>query len=284
MESWPVVSDVEETISKVKSYDGVEIHLHRFVKKRSTGSDTPTSTKAALPAVVYTYGGGYFCLGVPLYRKILQAYVTNSGVKLFAVEYRFPPEHPYPAPVEDCYAAFAWVSTNAAQLGVDPARLAIMGDSAGGGLAAGIAIIARDRKLSPPLAKQLLIGAMIDDQNQSHFEALEKLVTWSPDDNLTGWAAYLGQDKAGKAAADVAPYAAPSRLSNYAGLPPIFLDVPDLDIFRSENIEYVAKHVAANIPTELYVYPGPHSFEAFAPGIYNARAALGIRVKAIQSI
>jgi acetyl esterase/lipase len=132
-------------------------------------------------------------------------------VRYFAVEYRLAPEHPFPTPLEDCYAALTWVNSHAVQLGVDPTRVAIMGDSAGGGLAAGVALLARDRGLQPPLAKQILINAMLDDRNQSRFEHLQGLATWDPDDNLTGWAAYLGRVEAGKPDADVSIYGAPSR-------------------------------------------------------------------------
>lgn len=273
MQGYPTVTDVEETVLKIKGHEGTEIALHRFVKK-----GTPSSS-----AVVYTHGGGYFCLSVPLYRKVLQNYVSTSGVQFFAVDYRLPPEHPFPTPVEDCYAALKWVSQNSSQFGLDPARLAIMGDSAGGGLAAATAIVARDRNLSPPLAKQIIIYGMLDDRNQSKFEGLQGLASWQPDDNLTGWAAYVGRDKAGKDG--VSPYAAPSRVESVEGLPPLYCDVPDLDIFRDENIAYAARHALAGIPIELYVYPGlPHGFEASAPYIAATKRALENRARAILSI
>jgi acetyl esterase/lipase len=279
----PEVTDVEETVYKIKSYDGVEIDLHGFVK--SSSSSSAAAATAAAPAVVYCHGGGYFALSVPLYRRIIQTYVSRSGVRFFAAEYRMPPAHPFPTPVEDCHSALDWVSTNGAAIGVDPARIAIMGDSAGGGLAAAVAIMARDRGLSPPLSKQILVYAMLDDRNTSRFDDFAALATWSPDDNLTGWAAYLGRDKAGDPSADVSPYGAPARVKSVAGLPPLYLDVPDLDIFRDEDIEYVARHAREGIPTEMHLYPGlPHAFEVFAPTTYFARAAMADRVHAIQSI
>ncbi|KIW97260.1 uncharacterized protein Z519_02652 [Cladophialophora bantiana CBS 173.52] len=281
MRNWPAVEDVEETIFKVASFDGVEIKVHRFAKKGGAAA-----TASPLPAVVYTHGGGFFCLSVPLYRKQIQSYVTQSGIPFFAVEYRSPPEFPFPTPVEDCYAALKWVhSTSASQLGIDPARIAIMGDSAGGGLAAGVAIMARDRYLDPPLAQQVLVNAMLDDRNQGRFEAAKPFHTWTPDDNLTGWAAYLGRDRAGKPDVDVSPYAAPARVASVAGLPPLYADVPDLDIFRDENIKYVARHAEADIPVEMHVYPGlPHSFESFAPKISTAKTAVANRVKFISKL
>ncbi|KIW27333.1 uncharacterized protein PV07_07081 [Cladophialophora immunda] len=284
MQQWPVVEDVEETIFKISSFDGVEINVHRFAKKGAT--PTTRTTGSGSPAVVYTHGGGFFCLSVPLYRKMIQSYVTQGGIPFFAVEYRSPPEFPFPTPIEDCYAALKWIhSTAAGELGIDPARIAIMGDSAGGGLAAGVAIMARDRNLNPPLAKQVLVNAMLDDRNQGRYEAAKDFHVWTPDDNLTGWAAYLGRDKAGKPDADVSPWAAPARVASVAGLPPVYIDVPDLDIFRDENIKYAARHAEAGIPLEMHVYPGlPHSFETFAPKISTAKSALANRVKFIHKL
>lgn len=277
MSKYPTVTDVEETILKIPGHEGAEIALHRFVK-------TGTASSSSRSAVVYTHGGGYFCLSVPLYRKIIQTYVSTSGVQFFAVEYRSPPEYPFPTPVEDCYAALQWLSQNAGQFDVDPARLAIMGDSAGGGLAAGTAIIARDRNLSPPLAKQIIIYGMLDDRNQSRFEQLQGLASWQPDDNLTGWAAYVGRDNAGKPGA-VSPYAAPARVESVAGLPQLYCDVPDLDIFRDENIAYAARHALAGIPIQLHVYPSlPHGFEPSAPHITASRRAMSNRVRVIMSL
>lgn len=281
MDKWPVVSDVEETVFSFKSFDGVDIKLHRFIKTDASGSKSSRPT----PAVVYTHGGGYFCLNVSLYRKKLHSYVTHSRVQFFAVEYRLAPEHPFPTPVEDCYAAVLWVMANSATLNIDTTRIAIMGDSAGGGLAAGVALLSRDRKLEPPLRKQVLINPMLDDRNQSRFEPLDSLAIWTPDDNLTGWGAYLGREVAGRLHTGVSIYGAPSRAPSVANLPPLYLDVPDLDIFRDESIEYVARHAAAAIPTEFHLYPGlPHSFESFAPDNFFAKVAWANRVRAIQDL
>ncbi|RVX71500.1 hypothetical protein B0A52_05072 [Exophiala mesophila] len=274
MSKYPTVTDVEETIIKVPGHEGVEIAVHHFIKK-----NTPPSASA----VLYTHGGGYFCLSVPLYSKVIQTYVSTSGVQFFAVEYRFPPEYVFPTPVEDCYAALEWLNRNAGQFGIDPARLAIMGDSAGGGLAAATAIIARDRNLSPPLAKQIIIYGMLDDRNQSRFEELQGLASWQPDDNLTGWAAYIGKDNAAKPG--VSPYAAPARVETVVGLPRLYCDVPDLDIFRDENIAYAARHALAGIPIELHVYPSlPHGFEPSAPYITATRLAMSNRVRVIMAL
>lgn len=286
MEQWPEVSDVEETIFTIPSFDGAEIKVHRFVK---AGTDSPGS------AVVYIHGGGYICLSVALYRKKLQSYVTHTGVPFFAVEYRLAPEHVFPTPTEDCYAGLSWVISNADSLQIDPTRVAIMGDSAGGGLAAGTALMARDRALSPPLSKQFLINAMLDDRNGADWSELDGLAIWSADDNRTGWAALLGRlpgqegsknkPRADEEGSHVSIYASPARVPDVAGLPPLYLDVPGLDIFRDEDLEYARRHAVAGIPTELHLYPGlPHSFESFAPGIQLAKAAWTNRVNAIRRL
>ena len=274
-ETWPAVDNVLHHIFTAKSSDdGFEIPIHHYVKK-----GVPLSKSA----VFYTHGGGHFCLNVPLYHKILETYVAQSGVQFFAVEYRFAPEHPFPTPIEDCYAGLLWVNQCASEFGVNPAKIATMGDSAGGGLAAGVAIVARDRKLSPPLAKQIIIGGMLDDRNISRWEALTPFATWTPDDNLTGWQTYVGRDKANKDG--VSPYAAPSRVESVEGLAPLYVDVPGLDIFRDENLAYAARFLAANINAEVHLLPSlPHSFEAFAPEIRAARVAMANRVRAIQSL
>ncbi|EXJ84865.1 hypothetical protein A1O3_05540 [Capronia epimyces CBS 606.96] len=286
METWPAIHDVQHSLhtatTKTKSEsrdDGTEISIsiHRYVKQGASPSKS---------AVVYTHGGGYFCLNVPLYHRVMETYASQSGVQFFAVEYRSPPEHPFPAPVEDSYAALLWLQQHAAEFGVDPARIAIMGDSAGGGIAAGVAILARDRQLQPPLAKQLILGGMLDDRNTSRWDALAPFASWTPDDNLTGWWAYLGRDRAAAKDNDaVSPYAAAARVETVAGLAPLYLDVPGLDIFRDENLAYAARFAAANINCEIHLYPSlPHSFETFAPRIQTAQVAIANRVRAVRML
>jgi acetyl esterase/lipase len=173
--------------------------------------------------------------------------------------YRLAPEFPHPTPVEDCYAALMWLHLHSANLGIDKSRIAVAGLSAGGGLAAAVALMARDRDLQPPLAKQLLFCPMLDDRNLEADTALEPFVTWSWDDNWTGWNALL-EGKAGSS--DVPAYAAPARAENLAGLPPTYVDVGTLDIFAEESERYVSRLREAGVPVEWHLYPGvPHVFE-----------------------
>ena len=199
-----------------------------------------------------------------------------------SVEYRLAPEHPGTTLVDDCYAGLVWLSQNAQKFNIDPTRIAVMGESAGGGIAAGVALMARDKNLQPPLAKQILIYPMLDDRNLIPNEALEALpLVWTNADNITGWTALLG-DKAGKPDADVSPYCAPSRVKSVVGLPPTYIDVGGLDLFRDEDLLYAQRLAAENINTEFHLYPGlPHGFELFATSIDASKRANENRQKAI---
>lgn len=273
----PPVSDVEEKlIANVKSYDQHEIPLYAFTKVGAavTGSE---------PAIVYTHGGGYFCLSVEIYKPLLQTYVSTTGVTFYAMDYRLPPEHPYPAPVEDCFAGLKFVFDNAAELGISPTRLILIGDSAGGGLCAGTAILARDRGIA--LAKQIVIHGNLDDHNvvPDSMPELKPLATWGIEDNITGWDAYLGPGHESRS--DVPPSAAAARLKDCTGLAPLYLDVPALDILRDEGIQYAGRVANAGVPVELHVYPGvPHGFELFAPETQMAELVMQNRIRAILSV
>lgn len=282
MPAWPVVKDVQQKVHTIKSKDdGAEIKLVHFTKIGSSSSRTG-------PAVFYVHGGGYFSLSVEHYQKVLEVYVSQSGVPIIAVDYRLAPEFPFPIPVIDCYTALEHIGQNAKDFNIDPARIAILGDSAGGGLAAGLAIKARDEGLNPPLAKQMLIGSMLDDRSTAtKNEAVAPFATWAHEDNITGWQAYLGDSKKvnSSKAGDVSPYAAAARVESVQGLPSLYLEVPDMDVFRDENLEYARRIAAEDIETEVHSWIGvPHSFELFAPNITTTKIALMCRVKAMQSI
>jgi len=180
-----------------------------------------------------------------------------------SVEYRLAPEHPFPAPVEDCYAVLKWLATHATELGVEQNRIAIGGASAGGGLAAGLALLARDRA-EVNVAFQLLIYPMIDDRNVAQAnETVPDTLLWSRENNLIGWQSYLGGEPGGE---DVPAYAAAFRATDLTGLPPTYIPVGELDLFLHENIAYAQRLLQAGVPTELHVYPGAyHGFDIFAP-------------------
>ena len=223
----------------------------------------PHSTPRPLPALLWIHGGGYVVGTADQDDAQVKGIVTQVGCAVVSVDYRLAPETPFPGPVEDCYAALTWLYTHAAKLGIDPGRIAIGGASAGGGLAAGLGLLTRDRG-EVPLAFQLLIYPMLDDRTVStadpHPYTGEFL--WTHDSNRFGWASLLGQEPGG---ADVSPYAAAARAERLAGLPPTYIGVGALDLFLEEDLEYARRLLREGVPTELHTYPGAfHGFDMMA--------------------
>jgi acetyl esterase/lipase len=263
---------VSRTSYSATSYDGAPVALRWYAP---AGHDPSRPG----PAAVFMHGGGMIAGSVEQVDHIIAGYAAGTGVPLLAVDYRLAPEHPHPSPVEDCFAGLAWLAAHASELGVDPARIAVLGESAGGGLAAGTALLARDRGLA--VAKQILIYPMLDDRTTTPDPVLAPFAFWSWDDNYTGWHALLGE-QAGTA--DVPASAAPARATDLAGLPATYLEVGELDIFRDETIGYARRLAAAGISVELHVHPGcPHGFELAAPGSGVARRARADRLRALAS-
>ncbi|OUC96110.1 alpha/beta hydrolase [Streptosporangium minutum] len=240
----------------------------------------PADRREALPGIYWIHGGGMIFGSVKMEDLRLVEYALQVGCVVISVEYRLAPEHPHPAPVEDCYAGLAWTAKNAAELGIDPERLVVAGVSAGGGLAAGTALMARDRG-GPQLAFQLLICPMLDDRNTtpSSHEFTEAIV-WDRAANLLGWAALLGDD----AGTDgVSPYAAPARATDLSGLPPAYIDVGELEVFRDECVDYAQRLVRAGVSTEFHLYPGAfHGFDMVLPDTEISRRAAAERVVALR--
>ena len=267
----PLPTDVTVTDHATLADDGASIGLRWYAKAGA----------ASGPAVLYVHGGGMILGSVALYHATVARYVAASGVPMLAVEYRLAPEHPHLTPVNDCYAALVWLAAHAGDLGVEPSRIAVMGDSAGGGLAAGVALLARDRG-GPVLARQILIYPMLDDRTTTPDPHLAPFATWTYDDNVTGWSALLGEAAGGPA---TSPYAAPARVADPAGLAPAYIEVGTLDVFRDEDIEYARRLAAAGVPTELHVHPAvPHAFEAFAPDADVSKRSAADRIRALTSL
>ncbi|HWH01515.1 MAG TPA: alpha/beta hydrolase, partial [Pilimelia sp.] len=243
---------------------------------------SPRDLDAPVPGLYNIHGGGMMVGHRNMDNPRLVDLVLQLGVVAVNVEYRLAPEHPHPAPVEDCYAGLVWTARHAAELGVDPARIVVMGGSAGGGLAAGVALLARDRG-GPALAGQLLLCPMIDDSNgtvSSHQYA--GLGTWTREANLAGWSALLG-DAAGTGTA--APYAAPSRATDLANLPHAFIEVGSAEPFRDEDVEYAMRIWASGGSAELHVWSGAcHGFDIYAPRSELTRAALATRTSWLRRV
>jgi acetyl esterase/lipase len=228
----------------------------------------PKASAGPLPCIYFMHGGGYVMGTAAMDDLRFDKWCPLLNCVGVSVEYRLAPETPYPGPLEDCYAGLAWVHANAATLGVDPARIGIGGASAGGGLAAGLALLARDLG-QVPLAFQLLIYPMIDDRRTTASSAWDVPI-WPPGSNERGWAAYLG----GLTDGDVPAYAAASRATTLAGLPPAQVVVGALDGFLDEDVDYAMRLTHAGVPTELHVFPGaPHGFDGIMPGTVLARRA-----------
>jgi acetyl esterase/lipase len=268
----PEHADIERVDHHTTSHDGAPILVRWY---RPSADRTSTTG----PAVVYLHGGGMMMASVDLYDRLVAGYVAEVGVPMLSVDYRLAPEHPHPSPVEDSFAGLRWLVDHTAELGVDPGRVAVMGDSGGGGLAAGVALMARDRGI--PLARQVLIYPMLDDRNTTPDPNLAPFAGWSYDDNYTGWHALLG-DRIGTD--DVPAYAAPARAADVAGLPPTYVETGELDIFRDESIEYARRIAASGTSIELHVHPGcPHGFDRLGD-IPVVRRAFADRHRVLRSL
>ncbi|KAI1413340.1 hypothetical protein F5Y13DRAFT_198611 [Hypoxylon sp. FL1857] len=256
------------------SYDGAQIDIVRFATAQQMASHRPLQS-----AVLYLHGGGMVAVSVDIFAPQLAKLAAQSGVQIFAAEYRLAPEHPDPTPSEDCYAALRWLSVHAAELGVDAARLGVMGDSAGGGLAAGVALMARDRRLEPPVKRLVLVYPMLDDRSVyalSNASPLADFATLPISVLKVCWEAYLGKEKAGRADVDVSPYAALGRAGDLRGLPSTYIDVGGLDVFRDECASFAARLAAADAEVEFHLFPGvPHAFESASDASVTKRAIEG---------
>ncbi len=221
------------------------------------------------PALLWIHGGGYMLGGIEGDDISAKLYTLAGECVTVSVEYRLAPENPFPAPLEDCYAALKWMASHAEELGIDKTRIAIGGASAGGGLAAGLALLARDRA-EVDIMFQFLIYPMIDDCNIAPAsDTLPDTLMWTRESNLMGWRAYLGCEPGGK---DISPYAAAMRATDLAGLPPAYIAVGELDLFAEENMTYAQRLIKSCVPTELHVYPGGcHAFDGMAPEAYVSR-------------
>ncbi|MFF0767326.1 alpha/beta hydrolase [Nonomuraea wenchangensis] len=267
----PMPADVTMTDHTVTAADGARITARWYVKDGAT----PGS------AVVFFHGGGYIFGHIDLFNGPVARYVAASGVPMLSVEYRRAPEFPFPTPLEDAYAALRWLHDHSPELGVDQDRIAVMGDSAGGGLAAALAILTRERG-GPKIAHQILIMPMLDDRPATPDPYIERYALWSYDDSRTAWPALLGGAAGGPG---VPPAAAPARLQDATGLPPAYIEVGQLDVFRDEDLAYAAKLSSAGVPVEFHLHPGaPHEFDSIAFKADVAQRATADRIRVLKSL
>jgi acetyl esterase/lipase len=216
------------------------------------------------PAFLHTHGGGYVGRSAALAVPFLQTAAQACNCLVVSVDYRRAPETRFPGSLEDNYTALRWLYANADALGVDRKRIAIGGESAGGGHAAMLAIAARDRK-EIPIMFQLLIYPMLDDRTGSSRPVPPHIgeFIWTAHSNIFGWSSLLGLPAGSE---KVPAGAVPARVENLSGLPPTFIVVGAIDLFIDEDIEYARRLLAAGIPTELHVIPGAyHGFDLLVP-------------------
>jgi acetyl esterase/lipase len=259
----PVLSDaVERRDHVLPGAGGVRVRVHR-----------PVGDDRALPCFYSIHGGGYVLGSYEVDDARFDRWCPRYGCVGVSVDYRLAPETPFPGPLDDCYAGLKWVYDNHRELGVDPDHIGIGGTSAGGGLAAALALLARDRG-EIPISFQLLDCPMLDDRQITPSSQLEGLKIWSRDSNKFGWRSYLGNLYG---TPDVPAYAAPARASDLCGLPPAYVCVGAVDGFRDEDIDYAVRLNQASVPTELHVFSGaPHGVMLFNDTAVANRYSNGI--------
>lgn len=232
-------------------------------------------------AILHTHGGGYILGSAKSELRFLQETARVLDCTIVSVEYRLAPETRYAGSVEDNYAGLIWLHGNADALGVDRSRIALMGESAGGGHAALLAITARDRG-EVPLVLQSLIYPMLDDRTGSTRQVPPFIgaIGWDPPANRFGWRSFLDAEPGG---ADVPEAGVPARLENLAGLAPAFIAVGGVDLFVSEDVEYARRLTEAGVPTELLLVPGAfHGFDRVAPQTRLARNFTAAKLEALR--
>jgi acetyl esterase len=244
------IEEIERTIPGPDGAPDVSIRIYM-----------PKDRSEAGPGFVNFHGGGFISGDLESEHVRCLIMAAEGGAVSIGVDYRLAPENPFPAGVEDCYAALQWVVKNAQELKIDPARIAIGGGSAGGNLTAAVALLARDRN-GPEVAFQMLIYPVLDDRCETlSMKNGKDLYIWTSQNALDSWNHYIGKDRS-----NVSPYAAPARADDLSGLPPAYVVTCEHDPLRDEGIIYATRLMAAGVPVELHHYPGTvHAFDFLAP-------------------
>lgn len=259
-------ADVTCTDHEISGFGGATILVSVIVPRNHTGAG---------PGIYHIHGGGMVMANRFVGADVLARWAVEYRAVCVSVEYRLAPEHQAPTLVEDCYAGLVWMAENAAGLGVDPDRIVIFGGSAGGGLAAGTAMLARDRD-GPRLLGQILQCPMIDDRsNSASARQFEGQGVWDRQCNITAWQAVLG-DRYGTDAVD--PYSAPARMADLSNLPATYIDVGSAETYRDEAVDYARRIMAADGLCELHVWPGAfHGFYTIIPDAAVSQACVTTR-------
>ena len=239
--------DVEDR--RIPGWEGdPDVPVRVYRPKRAHGDGA-----APVPGIVFIHGGGFIIGSVEAEHIGAVLVAADTGAVVVSVDYRLAPEHPYPAALHDCYAALSWLHAEADALGVDRDRVAVMGASAGGGLSAAVALLARDLG-GPALCFQMLQIPELDDRLET--PSMQKFVDsplWNRPLAVQSWKAYLGELYGSP---DVPAHAAPSRASDLSGLPPAYISTAELDPLRDEGIAYALGLLHAGVSVELHQFPG----------------------------
>jgi acetyl esterase/lipase len=238
---------------------------------------TPKSSKDLNPAIYNIHGGGMIIGSAAMDDGLATTLALKFNAVVVSVDYRLAPENPYPAAVEDCYAGIVWMEKNAKMLKIDTDRLIVYGGSAGGGLTIATSLMARDHNNYPKIAFQMALYPMIDDRNTTlSSQQVTNVGIWDRLPNVEAWNWYLG----GKPADG---YAAPARAKSLKGLPPTFIDVGEVDLFRDEDIEFAKRLLEEGVTTEFHVHPGAfHASEVFVPTAQLSKRIWDIRFSALE--
>ncbi|TVY39381.1 Carboxylesterase [Lachnellula subtilissima] len=271
--------------------DGTIEHTQRIFKGpesdltisifRPTNSKSPSHSPR--PCFYSTHGGGMI---------VGNRFAINGGILVWlkefdaicvSIEYRLAPDHPDPAPIEDSYAGLLYTHEHAADLGIDPSKIILVGESAGGGLAAGLSLLARDRHGPKPLG-QLLIAPMLDDRDL-HYVSRHQLadaLVWNLSNNENGWTSLLGKRAGGN---NVSCYAAPGRAEDLSGLSPVYIDVGSAELFRDEDISFSSRLLEYGVQVELHVWPGAfHWSDAMVPTHPLSKHAMATRTEWLRRL
>jgi len=265
--------DIDQNLAGLPSVEGVDIQEETLESFDGTMIKTrvyrPTGVVGTLPVLLWIHGGGYIVGRAAQDDAIVCNHVKTLNCIAVSVDYRLAPEFPFPTALEDCYSTLKWAVDNAAAQGIDASRIAVYGVSAGGGLAAGLTQIARDRG-EIAIMFQMLAYPMLDDRNTIKIaDPDNEPLLWTSVKNRAAWTAYLGHEPGTN---NTPPYAAPVRTENLEGLPPAYIYVGELDHFLGEDVEYAHRLMQAGVPTELHVYKNSsHGFNFFAPNMSESQ-------------
>lgn len=270
-----VVRRVSREAGAPRSSPGVRASLRPVPGAGAARVFAPEGVTGPTPALLWVHGGG-FILGSPAQDDALATtFARELGVTVVAPAYRLAPEHPFPAAIDDLYAALRWLHRDAGSLNVRADRIAVAGASAGGGLAAGLTLLARDRA-ELGVCFQLLVYPMLDDRTVNRTLDGRNFRLWTAQSNHFGWSSYLGR-RPGEA--DVPHYAAPARAESLIGLPPTWIGVGTFDLFHDEDVAYAKRLESAGVPVELEVVPGVfHGFD----GMQRAAVARAFRARQVE--